>query len=54
MRVEQTRRSDVCSSDLALILALNDQAVTVVLDLVEPLRPVRDRGGTGWNAGLES
>ena len=37
----------------ALALALDDQAVAVVLDLVDPLRPVRDLGAAGRNAGLE-
>ena len=37
----------------ALAVALDDQAVAVVLDFVDPFRPVRDFGSAGRNAGLE-
>jgi hypothetical protein len=37
----------------ALALALHDQAVAVVLDLVNPFRPIRNRGAAGRNAGVE-
>ena len=37
----------------ALAVALNDQAIAVVLDFVDPLRPVRDFGAAGGNAGFE-
>ena len=37
----------------ALAVALDDQAVAVVLDFVKPFRPVGDFGATGRNAGLE-
>ena len=37
----------------ALAVALNDQAIAVVLDLVNPFRPVRNLGAAGRNAGLE-
>jgi coenzyme PQQ precursor peptide PqqA len=32
---------------------VNDQPVTVVLDLVDPFRAVRNLGATGRNAGFE-
>ena len=37
----------------ALAVALDDQAVAVVLDLVDPFRAVRNLGRAGWNAGFE-
>ena len=37
----------------ALAVALDDQAVAVVLDFVDPFRPVGDFGAAGRNAGLE-
>jgi hypothetical protein len=37
----------------ALSLALNDQAVAVVFDFVNPFRAVGDLGGFGRKAGLE-
>ena len=36
----------------ALALALDDQAVAVVLDLVKPVRPGRNFGSSRWNARL--
>jgi hypothetical protein len=35
----------------AVVLALNDQAVAVVLDFVDPFRPVRNLGAAGGDAG---
>ena len=37
----------------ALTVALDDQAVAVVLDLVDPLRPVRNLRRLGRNAGVK-
>jgi hypothetical protein len=37
----------------ALALALDDQPVAVVLDLVDPVRTGRDRRSAGRDAGLE-
>ena len=37
----------------ALAVALHDQAVTVVLDLVQPGFPDRNLGAPGWDAGVE-
>ena len=35
----------------ALAFTLNDQSIAVVLDLVEPFRPVRYFGPVGWDTG---
>ena len=37
----------------ALAIAVDDQAVAVVLDLMDPLRPVGNRGRTGGNTEFE-
>ena len=37
----------------ALSAALDDQAIAVVLDLVEPVGPVRNFLRLGWNAGFK-
>jgi hypothetical protein len=37
----------------ALLIFLDDQAITVVLDFVKPVRAGRHFGGAGWNAGLK-
>jgi len=36
----------------ALAFALNDQAIAVVLDFVNPFRAVRHLGAAGGNAGF--
>ena len=36
-----------------LVRALDEQAVAVVFDFMDPLRPVRDFRGLGRNAGFE-
>ena len=45
--------NDLLARAHALALALDDQPVAVMFDLVKPLRPVRHLGATGWNEGLE-
>ena len=37
----------------ALAVALNDQAIAVMFDFVDPLGPVRNLCPAGWNAGLK-
>ena len=37
----------------ALAVALDDQAIAVVLHFMKPFRAVRHRGRTGWDAGLK-
>jgi hypothetical protein len=37
----------------AFSILLDDQAIPVMLDLMNPVGTSRNLGGTGWNAGFE-
>jgi hypothetical protein len=54
MSGNRSLHSDCCGSTAARVaLALDDQPGTVVLDFVDPLRPVRDLGPAARNAGVK-